>query len=650
VAGRTVTAKGKTVLIAIIIAVICMLWSDKANAGASLLANNGTVSNSDIAAAMQKVGFSQSFAQAAANASSNVEDRTGQLAIYNGSCCTGLLQMNQTNLGKYCSCTSTQYAGMTLDQQVQIWANFERDQLNSPGIKGLDALVAKGTTTFDGQPIDDALKIGCTQPGIGFCQQMVAAGVCGTYGIQSGLTICQFATKIRQGPGNIGNTTAQTSGTANSANEDAGSAMQSPYTRATGGDSIPMGNGVYCWSCDAILYALKISEVAATSSFATPTGATTTAGTMLDNVYNIMLIAGLVAILWRILIAIVAGIDPIRYTLATAIRLALVMSVLGNGGSIIGQVMVQYVMVPALAGGAGLGSWLSTQVAGDFGIALDNITVIQGAPTSPTNSDCAFGMMQPYVTLNYLQDVENPALSLACSIHRAMTTQVQIGMYIATSMRDASNAQQLAAEFAVNVAGLLISMVGMIGMFKFGMIFLDVSVSMAVAIAFAPWAIYCWVFDTMRRSFSGLMRRALHGFLSFTMAGITAVAALILLLSSMQASMGLSSATPSAILIAAQQVIQGADLNNSSSLAPLVQLCLFTVGGALAANHLLTQSQLIVSGITGIQVSQVLSKAVEGAVTSTASMGLGAGAGLAAALSGPMGRISGRIAGKILEE
>jgi hypothetical protein len=576
------------------------------------LAQNVHVSNADIAASLERNGYAQSFSQAAANLSSNVENGSGDLGLYNGSCCTGVLQMNQANLLQYCHCTPTQYAGMTLDEQTKYWGQLTIDGFKSTTLQKLNAM-----TTFDGQPVDDALKLACIQLGTGNCNKMISSGSCSGFADSNGTSICTMAAKIRNGPPGSppipAGTQSASNGTVNTIAGGDNTVGEGTDTKPMNGDGIPMGNPIYCWSCDIIVYTLSVAENAVS------TGVTQLTGALMPTIGWLVGIG----ILYRLTIAMVAGIDPIRYTLPTIARAALVLCILSNGGAVLTDVAMTSVLEPTINGGAQVGQGLANNIAATFDVVLDNIQPVAGQATIPVTNDCSYNATAQ-VTIKYLIAAEAAATSLACTIHSVETTEVEIGIYIANSNKNASTIAQKIYALGVNVAGGLMSSLGMIGMLKFGMIFLDVVTSLAVAMAFLPWALYAWIFESTKRSFEGLCRRLIHAFLTLTLAGVAAVTAIFLALAGMKAGLGIASTAldPAQVLIAAQNLVVSMDMTNPTTTAQVAQFVFFTMGSCLAANHVLGHAQQISGSIVGIQISKVLSAAATSALsTATSSMG-----------------------------
>ena len=219
------SAQGKTiqglrplraVLVVLFALAALVAWNGAAGA-ASVIGSSQTVTQAQIQQSLVNNGATPSMAAAAASLSSSVEDRGGTLGIYNGSCCTGVLQVNQSNLAAYCSCTPQQYANMNLDQQTAVWLQVNNASSNSSTVKQLQTMEANGQS-LGGQPVDDAMILSCQQLGTGNCAKTVAyaqqTGSCGK-GVPgsdgNGTSICTMAAQIDANGGTSSSTTTTTS-------------------------------------------------------------------------------------------------------------------------------------------------------------------------------------------------------------------------------------------------------------------------------------------------------------------------------------------------------------------------------------------------------------------------------------------------------
>ena len=118
----------------------------------------------------------------------------GRLDVYNGSCCTGVLQMNKGNIREYAGVTPEEFSTWDLQRQVDAWSALTSTALNA---RAPNALAGMGT--FDGRTVDGDLVLACVQLGIGNCQRMINSGSCNGFADINGTTICRMADRIRGG-------------------------------------------------------------------------------------------------------------------------------------------------------------------------------------------------------------------------------------------------------------------------------------------------------------------------------------------------------------------------------------------------------------------------------------------------------------------
>jgi len=149
------------------------------------------VANSPLSPALK------AYAADIGNLAINVESG-GNLGVYNGTCCTGVLQVNTGGLKTYCQCTPQEYANMSLQQQVDIWAQVTNVNANNATVCQL-----MGLGSFGGHPVTGAMVLSCIQIGPGNCAKTVSAGTCATSAGSdgNGNNFCDFAAKINGGTG-----------------------------------------------------------------------------------------------------------------------------------------------------------------------------------------------------------------------------------------------------------------------------------------------------------------------------------------------------------------------------------------------------------------------------------------------------------------
>ena len=146
----------------------------------------------------------------------------GRLGVYNGSCCTGVLQMNKTNIREFARVSPEEFATWDLQRQVDAWSALTSNALTARAPNSL-----AGMGTFDGRTVDGDLVLACVQLGIGNCQRMINSGSCSGFADINGTTICGMADRIR---GGAGNPSPGGSGSTSSGSSSSGTSFGGTYT------------------------------------------------------------------------------------------------------------------------------------------------------------------------------------------------------------------------------------------------------------------------------------------------------------------------------------------------------------------------------------------------------------------------------------
>lgn len=172
------------------------------------LPGDQALSHSELVSLFQNSGnaYLSSNAETFANMSYHVESG-GHTGVYNGSCCTGLMQMNQTNLANYCGCSKEEYAAMSGAQQIAVYSEYLNDNLNYDAVKQLVSMQQQGQT-LGGQRVDAAMVAACIQLGPGNCQKSINNGCSGVSTAEGGdgsNNICTMAAKANNGGGETAN-------------------------------------------------------------------------------------------------------------------------------------------------------------------------------------------------------------------------------------------------------------------------------------------------------------------------------------------------------------------------------------------------------------------------------------------------------------
>ena len=112
----------------------------------------------------------------------------GNKGIYNGSCCTGIFQLNNRNVRDYAGVDRETFGCMSLQEQVDAWARLTNDGYRTGVVRRLMEM-----GYFDGRRVDASFIAACIQLGVGNCQTMVNSGRCSGFADSNGTTICDMA-------------------------------------------------------------------------------------------------------------------------------------------------------------------------------------------------------------------------------------------------------------------------------------------------------------------------------------------------------------------------------------------------------------------------------------------------------------------------
>ena len=116
----------------------------------------------------------------------------GNKGVYNGSCCTGIFQLNNANVWRYARTDREGFGCMSLQEQVDAWARLTNDGYNVGVVRRLTEM-----GVFDGQKVDAGFIASCIQLGVGNCQTMLNSGRCSGFADSNGTTICDMAKSAR---------------------------------------------------------------------------------------------------------------------------------------------------------------------------------------------------------------------------------------------------------------------------------------------------------------------------------------------------------------------------------------------------------------------------------------------------------------------
>lgn len=499
--------------IAAIFALLCLSWlSALTPAHAGQLGPTTNYSQGEISAAVSASSLNPYLKQYADQMGNLGRfESGGNAGIFNGSCCTGIFQLNTSNLAAY-GYTRESYANASLQEQTEVWAKLTNSAMGSAPVQQLINMQKNGQT-FDGQNIDGAMVMACVQLGTGNCQKMLSSGSCSGFSDINGTTICKMADKIRNGSNTKGDPNAETGGdTGNKTNNNQGDDL--------GGvkDKSP----AECWGCEAITISFSVVSAVA--------------GTFSDELMKPAL--GLFCVIFGLVVAVSIGkafflmSDQLGRTYSqlwsTFLRFIFVMTVLMSG-SFYGSIVVPYVLSPVM----GISSDLATKF-GDYSA--------KAFGGEATNGSCSY---TPVKSDNEeLKKTGDAVAKTMCSVHLKMTTS--ISTISKATLKFKNHLTGISGTF-IGIFLTLLAVMGMIALVSSLVVLsfqlVEGVIRIGFCIALFPLVFYLWVYRTTQPIFSAFMRNILYGgvllIVASIMAGIaTGMAAIMLQVAGSPQSLG----------------------------------------------------------------------------------------------------------------
>lgn len=475
----------------IALAFACLAASEPALAQRGQLGPQTNYSASEIASAVSNSSLNPYLKQYADQMGNLGRfESSGNAGIFNGSCCTGIFQLNTTNLANF-GYTREQYANLSLQEQTNVWAQLTNSSMNSASVQSLINMQKSGQA-FDGQPVDGALVMACIQLGTGNCQSMLRSGSCSGFADRNGTTICDMAQKIRSGSSTEGDPNKATTGqTGNSSSSNSSSDVQ---------DKSPAD----CWGCDAVTIAFETT--------AKVTGALT--GEIMKPAIQLFgLIFGLVVVI-TLGKAFFFITDQIGSTYSQlwrmTLRFAFVMLLIGSS-SFYSNVVMPYVMSPVVGISADLSTKFGEYAARAFG-------------GDQAQASCNY--KQPSIDNEELKQAADQLAKTMCSVHLKMTTAIQ---KIAQATQKLKSHLTGVAGFLVAAFVQLLALMGMVALVSSLIVLafqlVEGIIRMGFCITLFPLVLYLWVYKATESIFHAFMRNIVYGGALLVVASIMAGAA-----------------------------------------------------------------------------------------------------------------------------
>ena len=416
-----------------------------------------------------------------------VYESSGNAGIYNGSCCTGIFQLNQGNL-RANGLTPQQYANMSLDQQVAVWAKVTNGGVNTGVVRKLQEM-----KTFDGQPVDGAMIMACIQLGTGNCQKMVQSGKCTGFSDINGTTICKMANAMR-------GKTDPSKGVSDPFENIPGD-VQNPdlFTKA----DLQIQE---CWSCEA---AARVIEV------------TSQIGPLLVNKLGSSA-AKLMAIIFMTVFCVLVATRIFWISSAggwndlfwLVLRFAFVITLIG-GGTLYTEIVRPYILVPSIAIGGQVGTKLS--VIGN-----------QALHNNPSKGVCRYDRIQG--TDQELIKAGESVINLVCAVHLTVNEAITKAAMPASQIKAEDSSNRSNAVIAVlSVLSMFVQATFWLALLLFAFQIVEALIRMGFFVAFAPFLAYAWVYKTTQNTFNNAIKGFFYGSVLLIMSGMMSAVTLFIL-------------------------------------------------------------------------------------------------------------------------
>lgn len=525
-------------------------------------------SAAEVAAAIKNSGLNSNLMQYANDIGSLSRfESSGNTGIYNGTCCTGILQMNRSNLAAQ-GLTPQQYANMSLQDQVNAWAKLTNSAANAGSVKQLMAM-----DSFDGKKVDGALVLACIQLGTGNCQKMINSGSCSGFADSNGTTICKMADKIRGG--------AAENGSENPTKPDE---TKSETESASDLASAILKNAGKCWACTIIVKAGEVTVQVVPKALESLTQP----------------IMPLLAVIFAIVTVFMVGrgfIWPgaMRWSeiFWNFMRFTAVWALLSTA-NYASEYVLGYAFYPALQMGSAIGEIGGQQ----FNAAFQE----QGQ-----TGQCQFAPVDTSLPFEGRATVEHMA-TLACNVHNAAYAPVVAGAAMISYKSSMATPAEIATAALMSILAAIMIFASLFALAAFAMSVVEALLKLCIVLSLAPIILFFWIFRKTRYLALNAWNAIVYSFFLLAFAGLLASISSFVLARLIGFGMGAGGSTPSA-----QAVFQWINTNMASmNVSQLVMFGCFSVAGSMMASHLIRAGADMASSLTGVRMGQITGNVMAG--------------------------------------
>ncbi|PZR95243.1 MAG: hypothetical protein DI537_05505 [Stutzerimonas stutzeri] len=495
-------------------------------------------------------------------------ESSGNAGIYNGTCCTGILQMNRSNLAAQ-GLTPQEYANLPLQDQVNAWAKLTNSAANAGSVKQLMAM-----ESFDGKKVDGAMVMACIQLGVGNCQKMINSGSCSGFADSNGTTICKMADKIRGGAAEPGSSDGQTK-TDDTKSDTGGSSDLA---------SAILKNAGKCWACTIIVKAGEVTVQVVPKALESLTQP----------------IMPLLAVIFAIVTVFMVGrgfIWPgaMRWSeiFWNFMRFTAVWALLSTA-NYASEYVLGYAFYPALQMGSAIGEIGGQQ----FNAAFKE----QGSA-----GECVFAPVDTSIPFEGRATVEHMA-TLACNVHNAAYAPVVAGAAMISYKSSMATPAEVATAALMSILAAIMIFASLFALAAFAMSVVEALLKLCIVLSLSPIILFFWIFRKTRYLALNAWNAVLYSFFLLAFAGLLASISSFVLARLIGFGMGAAGSTPSA-----QAVFQWINTNMASmNVSQLVMFGCFSVAGSMMASHLIRSGSDMASSLTGVRMGQLTGNVMAG--------------------------------------
>jgi hypothetical protein len=561
------------------------VFSDVASAGArQQLGPTGTYSAADISAAVQNSTVNSTFKSYGNDIGSLAQfESGGNAGVYNGSCCTGLLQINRSNLAQQ-GYTPESYANAGLQTQVDVWLKVTNQGANTAPVRQLQSMAASGQT-FDGQKVDGSLVLACIQLGTGNCQKMMASGSCSGFADSNGTTICKMADKIRGGSN--GQTTPN-----NSTGNDTQTSGQASQSTTQSLQSI-LDQAKKCWICEVVTRSSMISSkiIPLMSQALVTQGLSLTAAifglVMIFTVGSVFLLPGMLD--WAEFFRLCA-------------RFVLVFTLLSS---------------PSFAQDWVLG-WGYNAATG-LGVAIGQI----GAQVSDSSLSVQSDPATCVYDTNDLDDIALKLGALTCRVHNAAYGPVVAAAFYLVKDQPDSSVQDKARAGVILLFAIFLALSAFLALATFAMSIVEALLRMGIVLSLSPILLFLWVFRSTRNIFTNSLQMLFYSFLLLSFTGILTSMSVFVMQVMMGLAINKSTATLNDVFNYLNSNPQMTNFDSGESLSAFLRFALFSIAGVMVAMHLIRAGAGIAGSLAQVQGMGSITQGVVGGLVGTAFRSIG---------------------------